>query len=286
MLSGVDLLGDVLFDPATSNARVGLKFQPKIKPQPRMGVSKAAALARSNMMGRTDTACPVSKKPTKNDELRQSHAPGAQQSDVTIPDESGEWHSSFKKSLGEHGDKFLTSMATRSEETSSAPAHGSTGSSSFPTCDIAHSQTCSYYHSTQDPVTFSEAAVLMNLMELGYEVFFDFETCEATIVSGQRAGKFQPKPILIKEKEKPRTNIAQAEVQYALASQADHLVSFDRDAENTNHAEATHSDGTILGDMHSEDNLAMRGENQILLGGAKDLLEPVRGLKVRHCQCS
>ncbi|KAL5571801.1 hypothetical protein UlMin_021398 [Ulmus minor] len=137
-------------------------------------------------------------------------------------------HSSFRKSLGEnadifsslecfddfltqttsdtdvqHGNKFLTSMKTRSEETFGTPAHGSIGSSSFLTCDIAHSQTCSYYHSTQDPITFSEA--------VGYEVFFDFETCEATIVSGQCFGKFQPKPRLIKEKEKPCTNIAQAE---------------------------------------------------------------------------
>ena len=50
-------------------------------------------------------------------------------------------------------------MATCSKETFGSPAHGSTGSSSFPTCDIVHSQTCSYYHSIQDPVTFSEAAI-------------------------------------------------------------------------------------------------------------------------------
>ncbi|KAL5571710.1 hypothetical protein UlMin_021307 [Ulmus minor] len=103
----------------------------------------------------------------------------------------------------QHGNKFLTSMITHSEETFGTPAHGSIGSSSFLTCDIVHSQTCSYYHSTQDSITFSEA--------VGYEVFFDFETCEATIVFGQCFGKFQPKPRLIKEKKKPSTNIAQAE---------------------------------------------------------------------------
>ncbi|KAL5563052.1 hypothetical protein UlMin_032799 [Ulmus minor] len=387
MLSGVDPLGDVLFEPVTSNARAGQKFRPKIKSQPRMGVSKTAASGPPNTMGRTQTACSVvldSMQSVQSIEVGRSaladhvgsfletseileskkHAPDAQQSDITVPDESGDWHSSFRKSLGEnadifsglecfddfltqtasdtvagskidmdvqHGDKFLTSMATHSEETFSAPAHGSTDSSTFPTCDIAHSQTCSDYHSTQDPVTFSEAIVSNEPEKLrisdetpetkGSEVLFDFETCGATIVSGQRAGKFQPKPRLRKEKEKPSTNIVQAEVESALPSQADHLVSFDNayvhegsvpefqggdsinyssarysdsnvfaptteihgDAEPTSLAEATDSDGTILGDVQAEDDPAMLGE----VGGKSASGEaPTESNPLRRCKSS
>ena len=76
-----------------------------------MGVSKAAASALPNMMGRTHTACPVVLDSVQSvqsinvgrstlvdhvgsfvetSEILESkkHAPDAQQSDVTVPDES------------------------------------------------------------------------------------------------------------------------------------------------------------------------------------------------------
>lgn len=74
----------------------------------------------------------------------------------------------------QHRDKFLTScsinndqggslstseMETCSAEKISAPAHHSFDSSAFTTCDVAPFQSCSDYHPTEDPVTFSDNAV-------------------------------------------------------------------------------------------------------------------------------
>lgn len=74
----------------------------------------------------------------------------------------------------QHGDKLLTSfsinndlggstspsgMATHSKENFSAPADGSFESSAFTICDVAPSQTLSDFHTTNDPVTFSETVV-------------------------------------------------------------------------------------------------------------------------------
>ncbi|KAL5539589.1 hypothetical protein UlMin_046162, partial [Ulmus minor] len=212
MLSGVDPLGDVLFDPATSNARVGQKFRPKIKPQPRMGVSKAAALARSNIIGRTGSKV-----------------------DMDV----------------QHGDNFLISMATRSEETSVLQHVGSTDSFILShMCALSNLFLLSF---TQDPVTFSEAA--------GYEVFFDFETCEATIVY----------------------SLNYSSARYSDSNAFAATTEIQGDAEKTNHAEATHSDGTILGDMNSEDGSAMLGEVGCKSGSGK---APTESNPLRRCKRS
>lgn len=116
--------------------------------------------------------------------------------------------------------------------------------------------------------------------------------------SGKRACKFQPKPKLGRGKEKPTTSNPQVEVRSPLPSPAVHSIPPDNgneqegsisefphegilgysserfgdsiavdptpeiqgDAEPTNLAEATHSDGTVLVDMHSEDDPGMVGE--------------------------
>ncbi|PON77383.1 TFIIIB transcription factor [Trema orientale] len=132
----------------------------------------------------------------------------------------------------QEGDKFLTSydvnndrggsvsnsrIETQSVENVSAPEHHS--------FDGAPSQSCSDYHSTQDPVTSCETAVSDKHEEVHIndgrsetevdEALFDFETCEATVASGQRAGKYRPKPKLGICKEKPSPNGPQAEVRSA-----------------------------------------------------------------------
>ena len=80
----------------------------------------------------------------------------------------------------QNGDKFLTSyginndlggsvstseMETHSVESFSAQAPHSLDTSAFTICDVAPSQTCSNYHSTQDPVIYSETTVSDKHME-------------------------------------------------------------------------------------------------------------------------
>ncbi|XP_060971978.1 subtilisin-like protease SBT1.4 [Cannabis sativa] len=97
-------------------------------------------------------------------------------------DGNGDWQSSLGKSLGENADIFsvlecLDDFITEAtcdlgESETSKPqskvhtddnlsflAHPSFGSSSFTICDVAPSQICSDYHSTQDPVSFSNTTV-------------------------------------------------------------------------------------------------------------------------------
>lgn len=223
----------------------------------------------------------------------------------------------------QHGDKLLTSfsinndlggstspsgMATHSKENFSAPADGSFESSAFTICDVAPSQTLSDFHTTNDPVTFSETVVSDKHEEVHINngkpetkvsgTSFDFETCDATVPSGKRAGKFLPKPKLGKGKQKPSTSNPQTQVRSALPSEDVHFVPFDHgyahgdsiseflredildcssarfsdpsaiaptpeihgDTEPTNLTEAAHLDDTVLGNMHSEDDPGVLGK--------------------------
>ncbi|KAM6578639.1 hypothetical protein CsatB_030476 [Cannabis sativa] len=153
----------------------------------------------------------------------------------------------------QQSDKFLTSygvnsnmegpistshMETGSEENLSVPAHSSYDSSSFTICDVAPSQISSDYHSTQDPLSLSNTAVSDEQEEaqindgrsktMGAEDLFDFEMYEGTVVSGQRVGKFQPKPKLGKGKKKPSTSEPQAEVRSGVPLPAVHTVPLDQ----------------------------------------------------------
>ncbi|XP_062076802.1 uncharacterized protein LOC133781749 [Humulus lupulus] len=153
----------------------------------------------------------------------------------------------------QHSEKFLTSygvnnnvegpistshMENRSEENLSAPAHHSFDSSSFTICDVAPSQICTDYHSTQDPVSFSKTAVSNELEEaqindgrsktMVAEDLFDFEMYEGTVASGHRVGKFQPKAKLGKGKKKPSTNEPQADVRSGVPLPAVHNVPLDQ----------------------------------------------------------
>ncbi|EXC04412.1 Transcription factor TFIIIB component B'' [Morus notabilis] len=236
----------------------------------------------------------------------------------------------------QHGDKFLTpfsintdlggstspsGMATHSKENFSAPADGSFESSAFTICDVAPSQTLSDFHTTNDPVTFSETVVSDKHEEVHINngkpetkvsgTSFDFETCDATVPSGKRAGKFQPKPKLGKGKQKPSTSNPQTQVRSSLPSEDAHFVPFDNgyahgdsiseflredildcssarfsdpsaiaptpeihgDTEPTNLTEATQLDDTVLGNMHSEDDPGVLGKGGKSRMG-KDCTEP------------
>nr|XP_024933092.2 uncharacterized protein LOC107426769 isoform X2 [Ziziphus jujuba var. spinosa]XP_024933094.2 uncharacterized protein LOC107426769 isoform X2 [Ziziphus jujuba var. spinosa]XP_048337106.1 uncharacterized protein LOC107426769 isoform X2 [Ziziphus jujuba var. spinosa]XP_048337107.1 uncharacterized protein LOC107426769 isoform X2 [Ziziphus jujuba var. spinosa]XP_048337108.1 uncharacterized protein LOC107426769 isoform X2 [Ziziphus jujuba var. spinosa]XP_048337109.1 uncharacterized protein LOC107 len=182
----------------------------------------------------------------------------------------------------QHKNKFSTSFCvnndgkdsishseveTLSEENSCAPANGS-----IVVCDAAQSQTCSDYHTTQDPVSCNGALVSDKYDEAqignGRSMtkvtgsLFDFETLDAisedTGASGKRAAKFQPKPKLKKGKEKPLG------VESARHVQAEHLVSFETRCMR---------EGSIPQFLHEEvlDDTSARFGDSVALGSTSEI---------------
>ncbi|KAF3435736.1 hypothetical protein FNV43_RR22828 [Rhamnella rubrinervis] len=206
-------------------------------------------------------------------------------------------------------------MATHLEESFGVPVHGSIDSSAFVVCNAAQSPTCSDYHTTQVLVSCNGSSVSDkhdDEVQIGNGrsetkasgALLDFDTLdtifEDPVASGQRAGKFQPKPKLKMGEKKPTTGIPTLGFESAKHAQDSHLVSLEtgyvhegsipqipsenpsenmhegtygdsvalgpsseihRNAEPTNLAEIGHSGGDILGDvMPSEDVAGMFGE--------------------------
>ncbi|KAM6554820.1 hypothetical protein CsatB_015582 [Cannabis sativa] len=267
----VDPLDDLLFESKTNNSH---KFRPKMKAQPRKGGTRGVESDFPNLMDRT-----VLRSIEEDPSL--SAVQDSLQSEDVVTDGNGDWQSSLGKSLGENADifsvlecldDFITETTcdlgsetskpqskVHTDENLSFPAHPSFDSSSFTICDVAPSQICSDYHSTQDPVSFSNTTVSDEPEEaqsndgrsktMVAEDLFDFEVYEGNVASGQCVGKFQPNPKLGKGKKKPSTREPQAEVSSGVpyvhnVPQVNSILEFpsEGDAEPTNFAKATYSE--------------------------------------------
>ncbi|KAL6270053.1 hypothetical protein ACE6H2_026964 [Prunus campanulata] len=191
-------------------------------------------------------------------------------------------------------DGFLGQTTRGTAESAASKSHVSAESSAFMVCDVAEAQTFSDCCTTEDPVSCREVSVSNKPDEVQLETkvdgaFSEFEVLDvvsdATILSGQRVGKFQPK--LKVKKGKEHLHIPPAEVECMLSQAV--LVPSETDMNesslpafppghvldhpsprfgdsstphptsdplvNTEYiAETTHSDGAIFGDaVHSED---------------------------------
>ncbi|PQM35716.1 transcription factor TFIIIB component B homolog isoform X1 [Prunus yedoensis var. nudiflora] len=190
-------------------------------------------------------------------------------------------------------DGFLGQTTRGTAESAASKSHVSAESSAFMVCDVAEAQTFSDCCTTKDPVSCREVSVSNKLDEVQLETkvdgaFSEFEVLDvvsdATILSGQRVGKFQPK--LKVKKGKEHLHIPPAEVKCTLSQAV--LVPSETDMNesslpafppghvldhpsprfgdsstphptsdplvNTEYiAETTHSDGAIGDAVHSED---------------------------------
>ncbi|XP_027359856.1 uncharacterized protein LOC113868459 isoform X2 [Abrus precatorius] len=222
----LDPFSNVLPDPGARNAR---KFQPKIKPRPRVGNSAANASSSSNVMTEKSVELPNScmnefqsngdgsdrlnqstSLPLPSQILRTTDLPNkpdymspsipfsedntglapvipsqldslnAMLLEVATHNGTRDWPSSFGKSSGEAADIFsglesLDDFLTQAASDTGKPAlhsfnekgtdenfvnHNCRSINSFGVCDTTQVQRCPMYQTTQDSITFNEAAVL------------------------------------------------------------------------------------------------------------------------------
>ncbi|KAI9110566.1 hypothetical protein K1719_018432 [Acacia pycnantha] len=177
----LDPFRDTLPDPGLSNAR---KFQPKIKPRPRLPTAAVVASASSNdMLGTintlkdTDNSC--SRVPLSEDKRSlatvlssRSEPSTAMLSEVAVHNEPRDWPSNSGKPAGETTDIFsvletfsLDDFLTQDGSSAGNPTLHSfheKGTEDFVTqpCDISQIQKFPNYTTTHDSLTFKEDAVL------------------------------------------------------------------------------------------------------------------------------
>ncbi|XP_065850194.1 uncharacterized protein [Euphorbia lathyris] len=242
----LDPIGDALFLPAVDNARVGGKFKPKAKVQPRKGASEAivmpissgriATIVSANLSAEfvevgggeltnsvdsslTTTENLVTGEPLRNDDYTNS---GVISSDT---------HSGFEKPIGENADIFLgleyihdfvtqrpnnieiplpTSNDEETEQQCRFPTQNSGNSSILRACNTA----------VLDSVTCNESVVQADDGGLQSEEsgpFFNVERPDflpdSTNVFESCSRKLQPKPKVLNGKEKPTvTDVPQGAV--------------------------------------------------------------------------
>ncbi|KAK4256168.1 hypothetical protein QN277_009068 [Acacia crassicarpa] len=177
----LDPFRDTLPDPGCRNAR---KFQPKIKPRPRLGTSAVVASASSNdMLGTintsSDTNNSCSRVPLPGDKRSlatvlssRSEPSTSMLSEVAVHNEPRDWPSNSEKPAGETTDIFsvletfsLDDFLTQDGSSAGNPTLHSfheKGTEDFVTqaCDISQMQKFPNYTTTHNSLTFKEDAVL------------------------------------------------------------------------------------------------------------------------------
>lgn len=169
----LDPFGNTLPDPGLRNAR---KFQPKIKPRPRVGTAAVVASAsvndfcRTNSLSDRDNSCssvPVSKDTRSLGAVIPSEPPIAMLSKGAAPDGPRDWPSSNGKTAGETTDIFsvlesFSDFLTQDASSAALDSIHEKGTKDFANraCHMSQVQQRPDYKTTHDSLILKEVAGL------------------------------------------------------------------------------------------------------------------------------